>query len=158
VRQVLAISGVFVDNVAVEVIGGIIVVVLVAAGIALWRRRGKPREWAAAGLDAVDAYGKRLDHAKRRELLGWVRQRAEVLQIEVPETVTGNNPAVITFHPTGRKYYLYPDFQSYKSAGDAGRLVDASNAGWGTGPVVSRWSEEELRVWLRKRRDELPPG
>lgn len=138
-----------------EAIGGIIAVAVVAAVAWLWTRRRKPLDWAAKGRRAIAARNRRIERAR------WVLQRAQVLQLtgtdEIPVRLTGTNPVVVTYHPSMRQFALYPDKPSYESAARR-RDVDPLNAHWGTSkPVVSDWSEGELRTWLRKHADDLPP-
>jgi hypothetical protein len=63
----------------------------------------------------------------------------------------------VTFHPSGSKYALYPDKPSYEAAVLRGDL-NPSRADFRKPPlVVSRWSDDRLREWLREHADDLPP-
>lgn len=150
------------EDVWAEALGGLIVVVVLAAIGWMWIRRRKPLEWAAAGGMALDEHARRHKRANHAERVGWVRQRAEILKLprghDLPVSATGRNPVVVTFHPTGRRQAYYRDLPSYKSAVERGD-VNPVNALPGKPPqVLSRWSDEELRSWLSDHADDLPPS
>lgn len=149
------------DSLSVEVIGGVIAGVLLTVmglvTLAIWRRRRRPLDWAAAGKKALANRSRRIERARHDELVRHVLDRAETLKIEVPVHVTGLNPAIVTLHPSGSKHARYPDLPSYKAAVNRGD-ANPMRASFGKTPlVVSRWTDERLREWLREHADDLPP-
>ena len=87
--------------------------------------------------------------------------RADVLRLQPPEDVpvkrSGLSPVEITFHPSGRKFYMYPDFTSYRAATAQDPGI-ARHAKYGTVPqVLGEWSLEQLNEWIRKYKDAVPP-
>ena len=139
--------------------------VLAAAGIAIakgtWARRTRPLDWMASGKTAVERRRRQIDRGRKRQLIDWVLQRTGVLQLQSPDDlpvkVHGTRPAVITLHPTGRTFAMYPDQPSYRAAAER-REVNPVHAHYGAPPpTVHKWSEEKLRGWLHDHADQLPP-
>lgn len=104
----------------------------------------------------VDARRDRGSAENRAALMEAVLLRATVLGVEVLVDVSGHNPAIHTYHPTGRRFALYPDLASYRRAAER-REVNPANAHYGKPRrPVHRWTDDELRAWIRKHADQLP--
>lgn len=140
-----------------EVIVATAVGTIVAIGLAglarnVWANRRRPIDWVASGKEALAARRRRLERAKHDQLVRWVIARAEELRLgpgeDVPLEVSGRNPARITFHPTGRVFSMFRDFESYRAAAESGR-VNPTQAHYGVAPrAVGQWTADELRSWL----------
>jgi hypothetical protein len=154
---VAASLGDWLTSVSVEVVGAMVFAGVGVAAVAIWRRRRRPLDWADRGEQALADRSRRIERAHHDELVQHVLDRAEVLGIELPIQVAGRNPAIVTLHPSGTKHAIYPDLPSYKAAVNRGD-VNPTRARFGKPPlVVSRWSDDRLREWLREHADDLPP-
>lgn len=149
------------SSVSVEIVGTVVGTILFAGlslvAYAIWRRRSRPLDWAAKGEQALADRSRRIERARHDELVQHVLDRAEVLGIELPVHVAGRNPAIVTLHPSGTKHARYADLPTYKAAVRRGD-VNPMRASFSKPPlVVSRWSDDRLRGWLREHADDLPP-
>ena len=58
--------------------------------------------------------------ASHEALVAMVLQRAAELALppgkDLPVRVEGSRPTIITFHPTGRSFAMFPDYATYQSA------------------------------------------
>lgn len=89
-------------------------------------------------------------------LVNNVRRRAQVLGKEIPESVSGRNPAAVTWYPSGAISYHYDDHARYRADLQA-RRVDPRRSWVRRRPTpLSSWTDEELETWLREHRHELP--
>jgi len=148
-------TGEFIAWVAVAVTA----TVLVAIGTTAWNRRRLVLDWTASGKQAIERRLQRIRAARHEELVSWVIQRAEVVQIEVPVAVSHvGGYAAVDYHPTGAQSFFVADFQHYQSLLKGGQLPP-SRTFWNR-PIprpVPQWSDDELRDWLLKHADLLPP-
>ena len=70
----------------------------------------------------------------------------------------GQNPVVVTYHPTQRQFYLFSDPGRHRSALVAGR-VGHLNSGSGKAPKpLSDWTVGELEAWLNEHQHATPEG
>jgi len=91
--------------------------------------------------------------APREDLIRWVLEVAARSGTTVPVKVQGRNPAVVTYHPAGTNY-LYPDQPSYMSGMQAQKSNPLVSLVGKPPKVVSEWSDDALRAWLRKHHDQ----
>lgn len=132
-------------------IGTVVAIALGALARNVWARRRRPLDWVASGKQAIAARRRKVERAKHDQLVAWVLARAEDLGKEVPIKVSGSNPALITFHPTGRVFAMFRDLGSYRTAAESGR-VNPRNAHYGTVPrAVTEWTSDDLRAWLLRQ-------
>ena len=134
-------------------------IAVVAIGRTVWNRRRLVLDWAATGKQAIERRQQRIRAARHEELASWVLQRAEVLQVEVPVSVSHfGGYAAVDYHPSSTQSFFIADFQRYQSLLEGGQLPP-SRTFWNR-PIprhVRQWSDDELRDWLLEHADQLPP-
>lgn len=142
----------FWDWVLIAVIGGVIVAAVLGSVQWVWARRTTVVYATRGPQRRLKSLRLKRKTAKHAELVKQVLDRADELSLppgqDLPRIVQGSRPALITFHPTGRQFAMYPDFQTYRVAGERGE-VNPAKAHFGHVPVpVHHWSDERLRSWL----------
>jgi hypothetical protein len=153
--------GDWLSDLSVEIVGAVLGTIIFAGvsvvAYAIWRRRRSPLDLVDKGEQALADRARRIERARHDELVQHVLDRAAALGIELPTHIAGRNPAIVTLHSSGTKHARYPDLPSYKAAVERGD-VSPIRASFGKPPlVVSRWSDDRLRDWLREHAQDLPP-
>jgi len=139
-------------TVVATVIGGLLLTAILAA----WRDRNRLVRSFRRAKALMAVRRRQKERAVHAELVKFVRQRAEVLQIDVPISVSGISPCVVKFFPSGSETAYYRDFESYQAGVSAGRSDPRrSFVREPPRPLTSR-SEPDLRAWLDEHRSHQP--
>jgi hypothetical protein len=147
------------DDLTTQVIAGLIVLASAAAVAWLWARRRRPLDWMATGKAAVEHRRRCIEAANHAQLVEWVLQRAEVLGIDIVVAVDrGPVFDTVTCHPSGRKQHYVRNHEDYARLLGSGLPYRDTFAKTWTGKPVSQWPDDQLRAWLTKHADELPPA
>ena len=148
----------FWDWVLVAVIAGVILAAILGIVRWSWTRRRRPLDWMATGKAAAEHRRRRIEAARHGLLVEWVFQRAEVLGLQVAASATTEHGFVtVTLHPSDERL-------RYAAEGtDPGDLIRMGfydrrtfNRTWTMKPVPD-WTDEELRAFLAKYADQIPP-
>ena len=136
------------------VVGAALAVWLVRALDRLSRDHGTPKAWLQSARQALRVRRSRRQRAAHDVLVQHVLERASSLQDEVLSDVRGSEPALLTYHPSGRVFAWYRDLARYKA--DFGRTHSGTDAGWKTGAPprpIHTWTDDKLRAWLTEHPD-----
>lgn len=139
-----------------------LVLVAVVAGVILaalgriWGHRSQLPALVGQVKSGFEGRRRNKVETEHADLVRNVRLRASTLGIEVVDRVDGWSPTVVTYHPTGRQVFLFPDFPTFRDALEA-RQTDPIRSHFGKPPAaIDEWGVEELRNWLDRHRHETP--